>query len=101
MGSRNCHESGLEYFVESLKRFGAPDGLLGDRLDGCQRVLYAVIEFGQPVRAKVLLSYGNSSQPGSAHYGDQVELFARQEMRDAWRDRKTVEAHLEAREEVH
>jgi acyl-homoserine-lactone acylase len=61
---------------------------------------YAAIEFGTPVRAKVLLAYGNSTQPGSKHLGDQLELFAKQEMRDVWRDRKTIEAHLESREEI-
>ena len=43
-----------------------------------------IIEFGDEVRAKVLLSYGNASQPDSPHYGDQLALFSRKEMRDAW-----------------
>jgi len=75
----------------------APDGKLaiagGD-------TYYSVMEFGTPVRAKVLLAYGNATQPGSKHLGDQLELFARKEMRDVWRSRKEVEAHLEAREEI-
>ncbi|HEY7544358.1 MAG TPA: acylase [Blastocatellia bacterium] len=58
----------------------------------------AAIEFSNPVRARVLLSYGNSSQPGSAHNGDQIELFSRKEMRPAWRERREIEAHLESRE---
>ena len=40
-----------------------------------------IIEFGEEINAKVLLSYGNSTQEGSAHYGDQLELFSRKEMR--------------------
>jgi acyl-homoserine-lactone acylase len=40
-----------------------------------------VIEFTDPVRAKVLLSYGNATQPGSPHVGDQLELYARKELR--------------------
>jgi acyl-homoserine-lactone acylase len=43
-------------------------------------------------------AYGNSTQPRSPHVGDQLELFARQEMRPVWRTRDDVEAHLEARE---
>jgi len=43
-----------------------------------------VIEFGDKVNAKVLLSYGNSTQQDSPHYGDQLELFSKKEMRDAW-----------------
>jgi len=61
---------------------------------------YAVIEFGDPIRAKVLTAYGNASQPGSRHAGDQLELFAREEMRDAWRIRAEVERHLERRDVV-
>jgi acyl-homoserine-lactone acylase len=37
----------------------------------------AAIEFSNPVRARVLTSYGNASQPHSPHRGDQLELFAR------------------------
>lgn len=44
----------------------------------------SVIEFGENVRAKVLLSYGNSTQKDSPHNGDQLELFSKKEMRDAW-----------------
>jgi acyl-homoserine-lactone acylase len=61
---------------------------------------YAAIEFASPVHAKVLTSYGNSTQPGSKHMGDQLELFAKQQMRDAWRTRQEIEAHLELKEEL-
>lgn len=57
----------------------------------------AVLEFGEEIRAKVLLSYGNSTQPGSPHMGDQLELFSRKELRDAWRSREDIEANLEDR----
>ncbi len=43
-----------------------------------------IIEFGTQVRAKVLLSYGNATQKDSKHNGDQLELFSKKEMRDAW-----------------
>lgn len=43
-----------------------------------------VIEFGDTVKAKVLLSYGNATQNDSPHNGDQLELFSRKELRDAW-----------------
>jgi acyl-homoserine-lactone acylase len=58
----------------------------------------AAVEFSQPVRAQVLTIYGNASQPGSPHIDDQLALFARNEMRPAWRTREEVAAHLEARE---
>ncbi len=58
----------------------------------------AVVEFGETVRAKVLLAYGNATQAHSPHVGDQLELFARKELRDAWLTREDVEANLERRE---
>jgi acyl-homoserine-lactone acylase len=52
----------------------------------------AVIEFSDPVRAKVLLTYGNSTQPGSPHKGDQLALYTEHQMRDALLTREQVEA---------
>ena len=58
-----------------------------------------VIEFGEKVTAKVLLSYGNATQKDSPHYGDQLELFSKKELRDAWITKNQVDAHT-ARVEV-
>ena len=41
------------------------------------------------------LSYGNATQPGSPHIGDQLGLLARQEMRPAWRMREELKCHIE------
>ncbi|HXT70375.1 MAG TPA: acylase [Vicinamibacterales bacterium] len=60
----------------------------------------ATIEFGQPVRARTLMSYGNASQPGSPHAGDQLELFAKKQLKTAWLARADVERNLERREVV-
>ncbi len=70
--------------------------------DGKRRILagdtyYQVVEFSNPIRAKVLTAYGNATQPGSPHRGDQLELFSRQEMRDAWRTRGEVEGNVKER----
>jgi acyl-homoserine-lactone acylase len=73
----------------------APDGRLAS-LAGDTYI--AAIEFSQPVRAQVLTVYGNASQPNSPHIDDQLPLFARNEMRPAWRTREEVMANLEARE---
>jgi acyl-homoserine-lactone acylase len=58
---------------------------------------FAVIEYSNPIRAEGLLSYGNWSKKGSPHVEDQIKLMSRKEMRPIWRDRKDVEAHLEAK----
>ncbi len=78
----------LEFTPEKDGRFRA---LFGDSF-------VALVEFCQPVRAKVLLSYGNASQPDSPHRGDQLALFARKQLRPVWRTRKEIEAHLESTE---
>ncbi|NES18629.1 MAG: acylase [Symploca sp. SIO3E6] len=56
----------------------------------------AAIEFSQPVRAKVLMTYGNATQPGSSHIGDQLSLYSQGELRPVWRSRKAIKAHLES-----
>ncbi len=58
----------------------------------------SIVEFSNPVRATALLSYGNASQPGSPHKGDQLELFSKKELRPVWRTREETEAHLEKKE---
>ncbi len=52
-----------------------------------------VIEFGDEVKAKVLLSYGNATQKDSPHNGDQLELFSKKEMRDAWFTKAAVDSN--------
>ena len=73
----------------------APDGRLAS-FGGDTYI--AAIEFSQPVRAQVLTTYGNASQPNSPHIDDQLPLFARNEMRLVWRTQEEIMAHLEARE---
>jgi acyl-homoserine-lactone acylase len=60
----------------------------------------AGVEFGETVRAKVLMTYGNSSQPTSPHFGDQLALSSAGQMRDAWLTRAEIEANLEEREVI-
>jgi acyl-homoserine-lactone acylase len=59
---------------------------------------FAVVQFSKPLRAEGLLPYGNSSQPGSPHVGDQLELFSKGELRRLWLDRDDVLENLELRE---
>jgi acyl-homoserine-lactone acylase len=47
-----------------------------------------------------LNSYGNATQPGSPHAGDQLQLFARKELRPVWRSRSEIEAHLSSRQKL-
>ncbi len=72
--------------------------------DGKQKAIFgdtfvALVEFTQPVRAKLVHTYGNSSNPKSPHYGAQLGLAATMSTRTAKLTRNEVEAHLERREE--
>jgi acyl-homoserine-lactone acylase len=58
----------------------------------------AVIEFGKKVRAKVLLSYGNASEPWNKHTGDQLLLLSRKQWREALLIRKDILNHLEEKD---
>ncbi|GBF82068.1 peptidase [Aphanothece sacrum FPU1] len=55
----------------------------------------AAVEFSDPIHAKVLNVYGNSTQPNSPHVGDQLSLYAQGKMRPVWRDKAEIEQHLE------
>ena len=69
---------------------GKVEGIQGD-------TFFAVVEFSTPIHAEGLLSYGNWSKKGSPHVEDQIKLMSRKEMRPIWKDRKDIEAHLEAK----
>jgi len=58
----------------------------------------ALVEFSDPLRAEVLLSYGNASIPGSPHNGDQLRLYSQGQLRTAWRTREAIAPHLASRE---
>jgi acyl-homoserine-lactone acylase len=60
----------------------------------------AAVEMGTPVRARVLIGYGNWSQPGSRHRTDQLDLLQKQQLRTPWRTRGEIEQNLEKRERL-
>ena len=76
-----------------------PDGEFRFRAEGGDSFV-ALVEFSQPVRAMVLLSYGNSSQPGSPHRTDQIGLYSQKKLRRAWLSRHEIEENLSRREIV-
>jgi acyl-homoserine-lactone acylase len=57
-----------------------------------------VIEFGKKINARVLLSYGNSSETGSPHNGDQLKLFSEKKLRDPWFYPEELKEHTERTE---
>jgi acyl-homoserine-lactone acylase len=77
----------IDYNPDSDGRFASEGG----------DTFIAAVEFSTPLRAKVLLTFGNSSDPNSPHYGDQLGLSAKKQLRDAWLTREEIEKHLESR----
>lgn len=61
---------------------------------------FAVTEFGKKVKASVLLSYGNATQKGNKHNGDQLLLLSQKKMRPALLGKKEVLENLERREVI-
>ncbi len=59
----------------------------------------SMVEFGTPMKAVGLMSYGNASQPGSKHRADQLPMVQSKQFRTLWRTRAEIEAHLEERVE--
>src|SRR5581483_12225742 len=60
----------------------------------------AVTEFGPHPKAMVCLSYGNASQKGSKHSGDQLKLMSEKKLRPALLTRADVLKNLEEKEEL-
>jgi acyl-homoserine-lactone acylase len=58
----------------------------------------AITEFGKKVKAQVLLGYGNSSQAGNKHFGDQLSLMSEKRLRPALLSRSEILKNLEKRE---
>jgi acyl-homoserine-lactone acylase len=94
-----------EYEVEASAANGFPGGVfrvafMEEDGDGMRWVRggdswYAALEFTPSgVNARVLLAYGNATQPHSPHVGDQLDLYGRKEMRTPWLTRPEIEANL-------
>jgi acyl-homoserine-lactone acylase len=58
----------------------------------------AVVEFGSPQKAMVSLSYGNATQPGNKHAGDQLADLSAKKLRPALLTHDQVLQNLEKRE---
>jgi penicillin amidase len=54
-----------------------------------------VVEFGPQVRARSILTFGQSGDPGSSHYFDQAPLYSQKRFKPAWFSRAEVEANAE------
>ena len=58
----------------------------------------SVIEFAEKIKAKGILSYGNSSQNDSPFKGDQIQLLVDRKLRDIWFYENDIESNLSKKE---
>jgi acyl-homoserine-lactone acylase len=80
----------LSYREDKDNRYVATDG----------ETFIAVTEFGKAVQSKVLLSYGNASQPQSKHKMDQLQLLSQKKLRTALLSKKEILNNLERKESL-
>jgi acyl-homoserine-lactone acylase len=55
----------------------------------------AVVEFGDSVRAWAVMAGGQSGDPASPHFDDQIERYAAGNLRDVYFYRPQLEGHTE------
>jgi acyl-homoserine-lactone acylase len=57
----------------------------------------AAVEFGPAVRAKALMTGGESGDPASPHFNDQAQMYCEGRFRDVWFSTQDVLAHAQRR----
>jgi acyl-homoserine-lactone acylase len=57
----------------------------------------AAVEFGPSVRAKALMTGGESGDPKSPHFDDQAQMYCEGRFRDVWFSAQDVMAHAQRR----
>jgi acyl-homoserine-lactone acylase len=69
----------------------------GERIPLAGETWVSMVEFSKPLKAMGVMSYGESSQPGSKHNNDQLRFLAARKLRTLWVKRADVEKHVEER----
>lgn len=58
----------------------------------------SAVSFGDTIKARAIMAYGNATEQKSPHVGDQLELFSKKQLREVWLDRHQHEKNLEKTE---
>ncbi len=53
-----------------------------------------IVQFTTPIRAATLYAFGQSDDPTSPHYADQLPLFSEKRMKPAWFSRAELSGHI-------
>jgi acyl-homoserine-lactone acylase len=67
----------------------------GERVPLHGETYISMVEFSKPMKAMGIVTYGESSQPGSKHNGDELQLLSNETLRPIWYTRAEVEKHME------
>jgi penicillin amidase len=85
----------IEGRLGALPAFGHR-GTDGKRLYGTSGNSYvAIVELGKKVKAKSVVTFGQSADPSSLHFFDQAALFAEGRMKEAWFYKDDVLKHAQ------
>lgn len=68
----------------------------GERLPQHGETWVSMVEFSTPLKAMGLMSYGNSTMPGTTHNNDQLGLLSKGQYRTLWTTREQVDQHVES-----
>ncbi|WP_263408877.1 penicillin acylase family protein [Terriglobus tenax] len=68
----------------------------GERTPIHGETFIALVEFGNKAKAVGITAYGESSQPGSPHQGDQLQFLSEKKFRPFWRTLAEVKTHKES-----
>ena len=69
----------------------------GERTPLAGETWVSQVEFSKPIKAMGVMSYGDSSQPGTKHHNDQLKYVASRTLRTLWVKRADVLKHVEER----
>jgi len=58
----------------------------------------SIVEFGDKIKSKGILSYGNASQKDSPFIGDQLQLLLDRKLRDIWFYPNDIDNHIYLKE---
>ena len=53
-----------------------------------------IVQFTEPLQAYTLYAFGQSDDPTSPHYNDQVKLFSEKRMKRAYFSRAELQGHI-------
>jgi acyl-homoserine-lactone acylase len=81
----------------SFRTINWTTGKDGERVPLHGETYISMVEFSKPMKAMGIVTYGESSQPGSKHNGDELQLLSNKQLRPLWRTRAEVEQHMEER----